>query len=71
MEIKKLNSDIIKERFGIEFSDDNYRLAFMTTMKRVYGEKSVASNLVLEENTDFSKMLLKGLATKKAVIYVR
>jgi len=49
MEIKKLNRDIIKERFNIEFTDDGYRLAFMTTMKRVYGDDSVAASLVLEE----------------------
>jgi hypothetical protein len=49
MEIKKLNRDIIKERFNIEFTDDSYRLVFMTTMKRVYGDNSVAASLILEE----------------------
>ena len=49
MEIKKLNREIIKERFDIEFVDDNYRLAFMATMKRVYDVNSIAYDLGLEE----------------------
>jgi hypothetical protein len=49
MELKKLNRDILKERFDIEFSDDNYRVAFMTILKNVYGKTSLAANVVLEE----------------------
>jgi len=49
MEIKKLNRDEIKERFDIEFNDDNYRLAFMKVMKTVYGDNSVAADIILEE----------------------
>jgi hypothetical protein len=49
MEIKKLNRDEIKERFDIEFNDDNYRLAFMKVIKTVYGANSVAADIILEE----------------------
>jgi hypothetical protein len=49
MEIKKLNREEIRERFDIEFNDDNYRVAFMKIMKNVYGENSVAADIILEE----------------------
>ncbi len=49
MEIKKLNRDEIKERFDIEFNDDTYRLAFRKVMKTIYGDNSVAADLILEE----------------------
>jgi hypothetical protein len=49
MEIRKLNREIIKERFDIEFFDDNYRRSFMAIMKKVYDVNSVAYDLGLEE----------------------
>lgn len=49
MEVKKLYRDTLKERFNVEFTDDQYRLAFMKILKKVYGEKSVAANMILEE----------------------
>jgi hypothetical protein len=49
MEIKKLNRDEIKERFDTEFNDDNYRVEFRKVMKNVYGDNSVAADIILEE----------------------
>ena len=49
LEVKKLCRDILKERFAVEFADDNYRLAFMAMMKKVNAGEAGVSEMIVEE----------------------
>jgi hypothetical protein len=49
MKVTKRKSEILKERFGIEFQDDDYRICFKQIMSKSYGNNSIGANMILEE----------------------
>jgi hypothetical protein len=49
VQIRKPYSEHLKERFGFEITDDNYRLAFKSEVEKNFDPNQVGHGMILEE----------------------